>query len=167
MLPDYVRKPTVTPPPPPPPPPPPAPPARHVEHKVQRGETLSEISTRYRTTPRQIEDANPDLRQPDALAIGQTLRVPIGEGYGVEPIDREVKPGETLADLDDPNVCRSSASPFISFGQRRQAWKKAVVIRTFFQRTIGYTTLGGRKRRKRSAASGFGSRKSMPARQPL
>lgn len=99
MLPDYVRKPTVTPPPPPPPPPPPAPPARHVEHKVQRGETLSEISTRYRTTPRQIEDANPDLRQPDALAIGQTLRVPIGEGYGVEPIDREVKPGETLAGL--------------------------------------------------------------------
>lgn len=101
MLPDAVRRsPVAAPPPPPPPPPPPAaPPARHVEHKVQRGETMAEISTRYRTTPEQLKTANPDIQNPDQLRIDQTVRVPIGEGYGVEPIEREVKPGETLADL--------------------------------------------------------------------
>ncbi|MET0352261.1 MAG: LysM peptidoglycan-binding domain-containing protein, partial [Rhizobacter sp.] len=100
MLPaDAVRRSPVAAPPPPPPPPPAAPPARHVEHKVQRGETLSEISTRYRTTPQQLQTSNPDIGNPDQLRIDQTVRVPIGEGYGVEPIEREVKPGETLADL--------------------------------------------------------------------
>jgi len=86
-------------PPPPPPPPPAPPPARHVDHAVQAGETLTEISNRYQTTPAQLTDANPQIADANQLQVGQIVRVPIGEGYGSEPIAVRAKPGDTLTAL--------------------------------------------------------------------
>jgi hypothetical protein len=40
----------------------------------------------------------------------------------------------------------------MNFGQRRQALKKALIRRTFFQRTTGYSALGGSTRRSSSAS---------------
>ena len=89
-------------PPPPPPPPPPrekvdpavrapalhkgqkdAPPPEHyVQHEVQRGETLTEVSHRYQTTVPMIQAANPQIKDADQIEIGQKVNVPIGVGYG-------------------------------------------------------------------------------------
>lgn len=87
------------PPAPPPPPPPPPPPARHVEHQVERGETLTEISARYQTTVEQLTDANPEIEDPNQIDVGQTLSIPIGDGYGVEPVAVQVEAGDTLSGL--------------------------------------------------------------------
>lgn len=114
----------VAPPPPPPPPPPPAPapsngpgttavtpvrydapaadaaaPERYVDHTVARGETLTEISTRYQLPVLQLETENPSIDDADALNEGQTVRVPIGPGYGIEPVAVQIAPGQTLAEL--------------------------------------------------------------------
>ena len=80
-------------PPPPPPPPPPrekvdpavrapalhkgqkdAPPPEHyVQHEVQRGETLTEVSHRYQTTVPMIQAANPQIKDADQIEIGQKV----------------------------------------------------------------------------------------------
>ena len=95
MLIDAVRRQA----PPPPPPPPAPPPERHVSHPVQAGETLTEISNRYQTTLPQLRDANPQIADANQLQVGQIVRVPIGVGYGTEPISVEAKPGDTLTQL--------------------------------------------------------------------
>ncbi|QTD46845.1 LysM peptidoglycan-binding domain-containing protein [Ottowia testudinis] len=111
--------PRVAPPPPPPPPPPPrkqvhpavrqpalhqgkpdaAPPERYVQHEVERGENLTEISRRYQTTVPMLEAANPQIKQADVIEIGQKINVPIGADYGREPTRKVVEPGQTLTDL--------------------------------------------------------------------
>lgn len=112
-----VRRP-YTPPPPPPPPPPrkevdpavrqPAlhqgktdapPPERYVQHEVERGENLTEISRRYQTTVPMLEAANPQVKNPDAIEIGQKVNVPLGADYGREPTRDVVEPGQTLTDM--------------------------------------------------------------------
>lgn len=112
-----VRRP-YTPPPPPPPPAPrkevdpavrqPAlhqgktdapPPERYVQHEVERGENLTEISRRYRTTVPMLEAANPQIKNPDAIEIGQKVNAPIGADYGREPTRDVVEPGQTLTDM--------------------------------------------------------------------
>jgi LysM repeat protein len=81
--------------------PPPAqpPPERHIEHEVQHGETMTEISNRYQATMPQLHDANPQISNPDRLNVGQRVRVPIGDGYGREPIAVQAQPGDTLKAL--------------------------------------------------------------------
>ena len=112
-----VRRP-YTPPPPPPPPAPrkevdpavrqPAlhqgkrdapPPERYVQHEVERGENLTEISRRFQTTVPMLEAANPRIKNPDAIEIGQKVNVPIGADYGREPTRDVVEPGQTLTDM--------------------------------------------------------------------
>lgn len=83
----------------PPPPPPPPPPAKHVEHRVAPGETMTEVAARYSTDVPTLQASNPEVKDPDSVQVGQVLQVPIGEGYGQEPTSTEVKPGQTLTDL--------------------------------------------------------------------
>ncbi len=97
MLADGVRRTEASLPPPPPPPPPP--PAKHVEHRVAPGETMTEVASRYGTDVPTLQASNPDVKDPDQVQVGQVLRVPIGEGYGEEPTSTELKPGQTLTEL--------------------------------------------------------------------
>lgn len=106
-------------PPPPPPPPPPRkevdpavrqpalhqgkpdapPPEKYVKHKVEQGENLTEISRRYKTDVPMLEAANPQVRHPDAIEVGQEINVPIGADYGREPTRDVVEPGQTLTQM--------------------------------------------------------------------
>jgi len=51
-----------------------------VTHRVRRGETLSSIAHRYRTSVRSIQRLN-GLRNPNRLRIGQRLKVPVGRTW--------------------------------------------------------------------------------------
>ena len=46
-----------------------------IRHRVRSGETLSEIAYRYRTTVREIKEAN-GLRGIHFIAVGQVLEIP-------------------------------------------------------------------------------------------
>jgi membrane-bound lytic murein transglycosylase D len=82
---------------------------RHVEHFVQRGETLSHISQRYRVSVSSIQAANPGVR-PRALRIGQRLVIPLSvrgaptrarsapPAGGTRTVHR-VRAGETMSEL--------------------------------------------------------------------
>lgn len=63
-----------------PPPPPPAPKPEDTpgekQHTVQQGETLHSIADDHHTTPQAIQDANPQIRDPDLLAAGEVLNMP-------------------------------------------------------------------------------------------
>ena len=48
----------------------------YVVHRVRRGETLSLIALRYRTSPRRIMEAN-NLRRGNYLRVGQRLKIPM------------------------------------------------------------------------------------------
>ncbi len=63
----------------PPEPPPPAVPAMTATHRVRRGETLSIIAGRYRTTVASLMAAN-GIGNANRIRSGQTLRVPAGGG---------------------------------------------------------------------------------------
>jgi LysM repeat protein len=75
------------------------PPTHYAEHTVQSGETLSEISKRYQAPVPLLQAANPDIADPDRIHVGQKVAVPIGPGYGSEPTEVQVKPGQTLSQL--------------------------------------------------------------------
>jgi LysM repeat protein len=86
-------------PPPPPPPPPPLPPDRHVTHRVAPGETMTEVAARYSTDVATLSVANPQIQDPDRLAVGALVQVPIEPDHGSEPAAVEVQPGQTLSEL--------------------------------------------------------------------
>jgi membrane-bound lytic murein transglycosylase D len=81
-------------------------------HRVRKGETLQSISKKYGTDATGILLAN-NLRQPSALKVGMTIRVPMGcapERYPVpsepkvtaarqEVIEHVVRPGDSLYNL--------------------------------------------------------------------
>jgi membrane-bound lytic murein transglycosylase D len=48
----------------------------YVFHRVRRGETLSLIALRYRTSIQRIIEAN-NLRQGKILRVGQKLKIPM------------------------------------------------------------------------------------------
>ncbi|MDO5087204.1 MAG: LysM peptidoglycan-binding domain-containing protein, partial [Comamonadaceae bacterium] len=75
------------------------PPERYVQHEVQRGETMTEISHRYQTSMPMLEAANPQIANPSEIEIGQKVNVPIGAGYGTEPTRDVAEPGQTLTDM--------------------------------------------------------------------
>ena len=45
------------------------PPEHYVQHEVQRGETLTEVSHRYQTTVPMIQAANPQIKDADQIEI--------------------------------------------------------------------------------------------------
>ncbi|MCC9075253.1 LysM peptidoglycan-binding domain-containing protein [Litorilinea aerophila] len=53
----------------------PPPPEHKLFHRVQAGETLSEIAQMYRTTVRQLLRLNPQIRNPHRIPEGAILRV--------------------------------------------------------------------------------------------
>ncbi|MFT3778056.1 MAG: LysM peptidoglycan-binding domain-containing protein [Ottowia sp.] len=75
------------------------PPQTYVQHEVERGETLTEVSRRYQTTVPMLEAANPQIADPDVIDVGQKINVPIGPGYGAEPTREVVEPGQTLTEM--------------------------------------------------------------------
>ena len=46
------------------------PPERYVQHEVESGENLTEVSRRYQTTVPMLEAANPQLAQSDQIEVG-------------------------------------------------------------------------------------------------
>ena len=75
------------------------PPQTYVQHEVEPGETLTQVSRRYQTAVPMLEAANPQIADPDAIEIGQKINVPIGPGYGTEPTREVVEPGQTLTEM--------------------------------------------------------------------
>ncbi|MBZ0267446.1 LysM peptidoglycan-binding domain-containing protein [bacterium] len=85
---------------------------RWAHHKVHRGETLSHIADRYRTTVSAIAQAN-RLRSTHFLSIGQELLIPQGRRSGANPpawassggssgsntVTYRVRKGDTLSEI--------------------------------------------------------------------
>ena len=70
-----------------------------VTHRVRRGETLSGIAHRYRTSIRSIRQAN-GLRSSHFIRIGQRLKVPTGHaGRATKPQYHVVNRGESLSTI--------------------------------------------------------------------
>ncbi|MDI9569873.1 MAG: LysM peptidoglycan-binding domain-containing protein [Pseudomonadota bacterium] len=102
--------------------PPPAPRKRPVVivHRVKRGESLTSIAKRYRTTPKAIRNCN-RLRANKGLVVGQHLSIPIREVQTAKRTDRvtaarktktadgerivryQVKRGDTLSSVATKN----------------------------------------------------------------
>jgi membrane-bound lytic murein transglycosylase D len=75
------------------------------EHRVQRGEVLGRIASRYGVSVRDIQRAN-QLREPGHIRIGQTLKIPPGNSSPPPPSLRKValrvhtvRAGETLSSI--------------------------------------------------------------------
>jgi len=68
-----------------------------VQHVVARGETLSYLAQRYRTTIAAIRSQNPALTQGDRLIVGTKLVITIGDEAVV--VTHTVQPGEYLAGI--------------------------------------------------------------------
>ncbi len=80
-----------------------------VEHKVQEGETLWELSKTYEVQPEAIAASN-DIKPSSVLPVGQKLKIP-----SVNGIVHEVKEGETVESLSKsygvkPTLVQASAS---------------------------------------------------------
>lgn len=65
------------------------------EHRVRKGETLTEIAQAYKVTVKQIEDAN-NLRNADQIRIGQTLKIPAAKPQYIE---YKIRRGDSLSEL--------------------------------------------------------------------
>jgi N-acetylmuramoyl-L-alanine amidase len=72
-------------------------PAGAATHTVRRGQTLSEIAGKYRTSVSRLVKMN-DLSDPDLIVAGQRLRVPGGSGGGGSSV-HVVRSGETLSEI--------------------------------------------------------------------
>lgn len=93
-------------------------PADPLLHTVQAGDTLGAIAQAYGVSVEELIAAN-DLVNPDALAVGQTLVVPVGDLYAPtaappaeSPLDPTVLPLPTLLSALTP-----SGPPLVEIGQ--------------------------------------------------
>ncbi len=68
-----------------------------VQHRVQRGETLSSIARRYRTSVAEISAHNPGIVNPNHLPAGMALRVPMNTQAPM--LRHTVRHGETLTSI--------------------------------------------------------------------
>ncbi len=68
-------------------------------HTVEKGETLSELATRYGLQAQDLVAANPAVQNPNLLHVGQTLTIPLDKADGKLPGLHAVQPGETLSGL--------------------------------------------------------------------
>jgi membrane-bound lytic murein transglycosylase D len=82
-----------------------------VQHKVRKGDTLETLAKKYRSDVKNIMLAN-NMRRPEALTVGHTLRVPLIEvppdgrtapaqaakapAHRQETIEHVVRPGDSL-----------------------------------------------------------------------
>ena len=82
-----------------PPPPPPHNSTGSVNYTVKHGETLGELSTRYGVSEKQILAANPQLRAPNDLSVGQEISIPIADNGGKQPAQTPVNPKDTLTSI--------------------------------------------------------------------
>jgi N-acetylmuramoyl-L-alanine amidase len=73
-------------------------PAGAATHTVRRGETLSEIAARYRTSVSRLVDMN-DLSNPNLIVAGRRLRVPGRGRSGGGGSIHVVRRGETLSEI--------------------------------------------------------------------
>ena len=103
-----------------------------VAYQVQRGDTLTVIARRFRTTIAAITERN-QLDDPDNLAEGQTLVIPepssvqlvatllgAGNGSGFALTLTGVQPGEPVAfAIDHPDGSTYTGSPARRLGRRR------------------------------------------------
>lgn len=80
-------------------PPPPPQTQGSVTYTVQNGETLGELSTRYGVSEQQILAANPQLRDPTQLGVGQQIAVPVMDNGGKLPTQIQVQPGQNLTQI--------------------------------------------------------------------
>jgi len=65
-----------------------------VRHVVVAGDTLAALARRYGTSSAAIEDANPSLRDPERLSVGQMLVIPVGQAPAART--HLVRVGETV-----------------------------------------------------------------------
>jgi len=65
-----------------------------VRHVVVAGDTLAALARRYNTSSAAIEDANPSLRDPERLSVGQMLVIPVGQAPAART--HLVRVGETV-----------------------------------------------------------------------
>lgn len=65
------------------------------EHRVRKGETLTEIAQAYKITVQAIKDAN-NLENENQIVVGQTLSIP-----AIEPTytEHKIRTGENLSDI--------------------------------------------------------------------
>ncbi len=70
-------------------------------HRVERGDTLSDLAQRYGTTVQAFMKANPQLRDADLIFTGDTLNVPTArdEASAGGSTTHRVERGDTLSDL--------------------------------------------------------------------
>jgi len=77
-----------------------------IQHRVRQGETLASIAGKYKTSERDIRNANQLLRK-KPLAVGQRLNIPIHASRGASTkvqkpdavISHKIQKGDTLASL--------------------------------------------------------------------
>jgi hypothetical protein len=67
-------------------------------HRIERGETLSEIAVRYQVPLRVLAEAN-GLIDRDHVRSGRVLQIPIGKNAGASPSQLRVAPHDTLIRL--------------------------------------------------------------------
>jgi len=75
------------------------PPQETASHVVQKGETLAEISTRYRVPIHDIATANPAISNRNLIHVGQTLTIPLDKAGGSLPGRYTAQQGETLGGI--------------------------------------------------------------------
>jgi morphogenetic protein associated with SpoVID len=51
--------------------------ASRTTYRVKKGDSLSAIAARYKVRLKTLEDANPQIKNPDVLKIGQILVIPV------------------------------------------------------------------------------------------
>jgi murein DD-endopeptidase MepM/ murein hydrolase activator NlpD len=69
-------------------------------HRVERGDTLSELAQRYGTTVQAFMKANPQIRDADLIFTGDTLNVPTARDQASSTTDtHRIERGDTLSEL--------------------------------------------------------------------
>lgn len=67
-------------------------------YSVQRGDTLTDIASRFDTSVEDLLEANPQIRDPDRIVAGQTLQIP-GEPAPADAVTHIVQRGDSLSSL--------------------------------------------------------------------
>ncbi len=72
-------------------------------HRVERGDTLTELAQRYNTTVSAFMKANPQLRDADRIFAGETLNVPNARDRASSTETVRIERGDTLTELAQRN----------------------------------------------------------------
>lgn len=83
-------------------------------YTVQPGDTLTKIADALYGDPNlwvRIRDANPELKNPDVLRLGQTLKLPPKEGPVRQPIEDKPAEAKPAAPIADRRTAGGGANP--------------------------------------------------------